>query len=388
VKLANHKHENILNSNKLKVAFLGGGVNSAVGRVHRTAVELDQRFELVAGCFSTNLASSREAAEEYKISSKRAYSTLDELLESEFDSIDALVIMTPQDQHREQVLRCLDVKLPVICEKALVSNLEEAAQIKEKIIDKGGFLAVTYNYTGYPMIRELRSMINNGLIGSIQQIQIEMPQEGFLRLSDNGEPLKPQEWRLREGIIPTISLDLGVHLHMMVSFLTGESPQEVVASSRTYGNFDGIVDSVSCMANYSNNISCSVWYSKSALGYRNGLKLRVFGDRGSAEWLQENPEVLMINDNSGGKTLVDRSCKNICIANKSRYTRFKVGHPGGFIEAFANYYFDVADSILDYKKNGVSNRRDYVYGIEESIEGLRFLDAIAKSSLQKRWIKV
>ena len=231
-------------------------------------------------------------------------------------------------------------------------------------------------------------MIQQGRFGKIQQIQIEMPQEGFARVGSDGLPVTPQQWRLRDAGIPTISLDLGVHLHMMIGFLTRERPEEVVATNKSYGNFKQVTDSISCLANYSNDLTCNIWYSKTALGYRNGLKLRIFGEKGTAEWVQENPESLQIADNSGGRFIVDRGSKEIKIANQSRYTRFKAGHPAGFIEAYANYYYDVADSLeyyLDKKDNSI---QDYVFGIDESIEGLRMLEAIARSSVNKRWEKV
>jgi len=375
-------------SRKLKIAFLGGAFDSAVGRAHRAAIEMDQRFELVAGCFSRKSEISQSTALRYGINPDRAYDSIDQLLTNEAGKVDAVVIMTPQDQHGQQVVTCLEAGLPVVCEKALVESAEEAVSIKSKLLSCRGFLAVTYNYTGYPILRELKHMIQQGRFGKIQQIQIEMPQEGFARVGFDGLPVTPQQWRLRDAGIPTISLDLGVHLHMMVGFLTGERPEEVVATSKSYGNFKQVTDSISCIANYSNDLTCNIWYSKTALGYRNGLKLRIFGEKGTAEWVQENPESLQIADNSGGRFIVDRGSKEIKIANQARYTRFKAGHPAGFIEAFANYYYDVADSLERYFDKKDNSTQDYVFGIDESIEGLRMLEAIARSSVNKQWEKV
>lgn len=368
----------------MNVAFLGGAFDSAVGRAHRAAIELDQRFELVSGCFSRSLESSQGSAIKYGISPERAYGSIDNLLSAELNNLDAIVILTPQDQHGAQVQTCLDAGIPVICEKALVGSVDEAITIQDKIQTNGGFLAVTYNYTGYPIIRELRYMIQQGRLGKIQQIQIEMPQEGFSRLSSDGLPLSPQAWRLTDLSIPTLSLDLGVHVHMMIAFLTGETPIELVATTNTYGNFKTIKDSVSCIANYSNELTCNVWYTKCALGNRNGLKLRVFGDLGSAEWLQERPEHLHMADKSGNRLTIDRSTNGIEIANQTRYTRFKAGHPAGFIEAFANYYYDVADALENHQLE-INRKNEYVFGIDQSIEGLRMLSAISDSSKNKRW---
>lgn len=373
---------------KLKIAFVGGAYESAVGRAHRIAVEMDQRFELVAGCFSRDLEKSRRSALKYGIDPSRAYSDLEGLVNSEGGNLDGIVVLTPQDQHDIQVRDCLDAGIPVICEKALVVSPPEAVAIRDKLIMKKGFLAVTYNYTGYPMVRELKHMVESGVLGKVQQLQMEMPQEGFARMSAEGVSIVPQEWRLRDGSVPTLSLDLGVHLHMMARFLTGESPQEVVAISASRGNFPQIVDNVQCLVRYSGGIDCGIWYSKTAFGYRNGLRVRIFGDKGAAEWVQENPEYLQYADNMGGKFSLDRTSKGVQVANQIRYQRFKAGHPAGYIEAFANYYVDVADALHQYRLSGGYDYGRYVLGIDESLEGLRMLAASARSSASHKWERV
>ncbi|ATB64085.1 Gfo/Idh/MocA family oxidoreductase [Pseudomonas mosselii] len=374
-----------LSSNKLKVGFLGGGFDSAVGRAHRAAIELDQRFELVCGSFSRSAQVSRESASHYRVDPDRAYDSLEVLLEREASGLDAVVIMTPQDQHAHQVLKCLDANLPVICEKSLVGSVEEAQEIATRLQGTQGFLAVIYNYTGYPILRELRAMISSGRLGKIRQLHIEMPQEGFARVTPDGSAVRPQAWRLRDGHIPTLSLDLGVHIHMMIRFLTGETPLELVATHNSYGNFSEVIDNVSCIANYTNGVTCNIWYGKSALGSRNGLKLRVLGELGSAEWVQEYPEYLNVADNQGNRMTVDRASSGISVANQVRYTRFKAGHPTGFVEAMANYYHDIADALEANRNGDKAYRSEYVFGVAESIEGLKMLSAISKSSSRHQW---
>jgi len=375
-------------SRRLKLAFLGGAYESAVGRVHRVAVEVDQRFELVAGCFSRNAESNRASAVRYGIAPERTHADLETLLAREKGRVDAIVILTPTDQHEPQVVRCLAAGLPVICEKALAISREEGGLIRDSLAAQGGFLAVTYNYTGYPMLRELRQMVAAGRFGRIQQIHVEMPQEGFERLGKDGKPVVPQTWRLHDGRVPTISLDLGVHLHMMVRFLTGARPVELVATSDTYGNFSQIVDNVSCIARYTDHLTASVWYSKTALGQRNGLRVRLFGERGSAEWLQEDAEHLYLADNRGTRVIFDRASVEAEVSSLPRYTRFKAGHPAGFIEAFANYYWDAADALLGYLDHRAPLANPYVFGVEEALEGLCMLEAMARSAASRQWEKV
>ena len=372
------------NDKKLQVAFVGGGRDSAVGRAHRSALGLDQNFELVAGCFSRDRTKCLETAAEYGVDASRTYDDLQGLLDEERDKVDAVVILTPQDQHYRHLELCLEAGVPVICEKALTATVREARKVKALLEAENGFLAVISNYTGYPMFRELKARIDKGELGSIQQIQIEMPQEGFLRLTDEGQPMVPQDWRLVDGEIPTISLDLGSHMHMLVAFLTGEKPRSVIGSSDTFGNFKDITDTVSCMVRYSGGLHVNYWYSKTALGCRNGLKIRVFGQNGSAEWFQAEPETLVCSNRHGGRMIYDRASYGVLAANGIEYSRFKVGHPAGFIEALANYYSDVA-KCLRARRNNEQPSSPYVFGIDEAMEGLFLLDAAERSAQSERW---
>ncbi|GAX87605.1 conserved hypothetical protein [Lebetimonas natsushimae] len=358
---------------KLKIAFLGGGINSAVGQVHRIAVEMDKKFELVAGCFSKNEKINLQTAKIYDIDIKRCYNSLEELIKYEKNNIDAISILTPIPNHKNEIIKCLDNNIKVICEKAIALSVEEASEIKKALKRNNGFLAVIYNYTGYPMLRELKHMIKNNKLGKINQIHIEMPQESFIKLNKN-----PQDWRLKDYILPTIYLDLASHIHNIIYFLIEEKPLEIIAINNNFGNFN-VIDNTIAIINYTGNVVSNIWFSKSAIGHRNGLKVRVYGEKGSATWYQMKPENLYFCDNTGNKFIIDRESPNAIISKKKRYNRFKAGHPIGFIEAFANYYCDIYDSILHNQLN------EYVFGIEEAIEGLKLLTAMNKSSKNKKW---
>ena len=369
---------------KIKLAFLGGGINSAVGRTHRIAIEMDRRYELVAGCFSRNDETNVDTAKEYEVDLNRCYKNLDELIKNEKNNIDAICILTPTPNHKEEVINCIKNGIKVICEKALAVSVKEAFEIKEALEKYKGFLVVTYNYTGYPMLRELKAMIKQNRLGKIEQVHIEMPQESFAKLDKNGNPQKPQDWRLKDNDLPTLSLDLGTHTHDITSFLTEEHPIELVAIQNSFGSFRNIVDNSIAIANYTNGIVSNIWFSKAALGHRNGLKVRIFGENGSAEWIQLDSENLYFNDNRGNKLIIDRASLDVNISTELRYNRFKAGHPAGFIEAFANYYSDIADLII----GKTDNKNRYVFGIEDALEGLKMLEAMTKSSKNKGWEKI
>jgi len=372
-----------LPDNPLKIGIIGGGINSAVGNTHRIALRMDSKWIPVAGCFSTQAEINRQTAIEWGINRLRAHPTWNEFLEKEQGKLDAVCLLTPTTMHSEMIIPALDFGYDIICEKAMTTSFKEAGKICDAVKKNSSFLAVTYNYTGYPMLRELRQMIHKGLLGSINHIQIEMPQEGYARFDQNGEIPKPQAWRLEDGEIPTISLDLGVHLHHMIHFLCGEKPVEVIADQSSFGFFKEVIDNIMCIARYTNNVRAQLWYSKSAIGHRNGLRVRVYGSKGSAEWFQMQPEDLLFCDIYGNRKIIDRA-SIVELTNELRYNRFKSGHPAGFIEAFANHYYDLANSLREFKNVGKQNS-PFVFTCELAKEGLSMLEAIAKSSENNCW---
>ena len=364
----------------LRLGFIGGALNSAVGYTHYNSSRLDGHFRVDCGCFSRRPEINDETAQTYGIPPERTHASWGALLESETRDLDAIVVLTPTPDHREMVVAALDAGYPVICEKALAVSSDECRDIGEAVARNRGFLAVTYNYSGYPMVRELRRMIAEGRLGRLQQIHVEIPQEGFLR-----QAAAPQAWRLKDHAVPTVSLDLGVHAHHLVHFLTGgKAPLEVIGDQATYGQFGDIVDNVYCLAHYEDDLRVQSWFGKTALGNRNGLRIRVYGSLASAEWFQMQPEDLLLNQADGRRSLIDRGADDAGLARQVRYNRFKSGHPSGFIEAFANLYTDIADQLRQHQ-SGAMARNDFVYGAQESEEGLRFLEAISRSARTRKW---
>lgn len=368
-----------------KLGFIGGGLDSAIGQAHQIASQLDNRWKLVAGCFSNVVDYNMETADKWLV--ERRYDTWQELLEQERGRIDAVVVLTPTPTHTEIICSALDAGYAVISEKALAANSKDAQLIADTVDRNNGFLAVTYNYSAYPMVRELKAQIEAGLLGTIKQIHVEMPQEGFIKLIEADKRPAPQDWRLEDDTVPTLSLDLGVHVHNLIGFLTNADPKSVVAMSSTHGHFDSVIDNTLCLARYSDNIDCRIWFSKAALGKTNGLRLEVYGDKGSAEWTQLDPELLINRDVYGVTKILERSNPGLLVTNQDRYNRFKAGHPAGFIEAFANYYVDIADQ-LDAFKQQRSTKNPYVFGAKHALEGLLMLEAINNSSQKKLWVSI
>ncbi|MFZ4801557.1 MAG: Gfo/Idh/MocA family protein [Chlorobium sp.] len=369
----------------LSLGFVGGAPNSAAGYAHFAAARMDGLWALRAGVFSKHSEINREAAEIYGVETERVYESLHELLEQEAGRLDAVVLLTPTPLHHEMVMDCLRTGMPVICEKALALTSAEAREIQDLCVERNGFLAVIYNYSGYPMVRELRRMIREGVLGEILHFQVEMPQEGFMRTDDKGNKPSPQSWRLTDGPVPTIHLDLAVHLHELIHYLTGLKPIKVVSDQASGGWFD-VVDNVTCLARYTKNVQGQFWFSKSALGHRNGLRLRLYGTKASAEWYQMNPEEVLISYSDGRRQVIDRA-SNMPVASAARYTRFKAGHPAGFIEALANLYTDIHSTLKQYKETGIQESQE-VFGASLACDGLQFLEAMVESHCKEGWVSV
>ena len=370
----------------LKLAFIGGSIDSAIGYTHYIASQIDHLFIVSAGCFSRKENINKKTALTWGVKEEHLYATWELLLENEIQNIDAVAILTPTSNHYQMIMKALDMGYPVISEKALASTYQEGLEISKKIEENKAFFAVTHNYTGYPMLRELQNMIQNDKLGNITNINIEMPQESFARITNGNKPT-PQSWRLKDGKIPGISLDLGTHLQHIVYFLTNKNPIEIVADIASFGFFPKAIDNVSCLARYSNGMKSQMWFSKSALGHRNGLRVRIYGTKGSAEWYQMQPEELIYNTIDGDKVILDRASSNINIANQPRYNRFKAGHPAGFIEAFGNLYFDIAKQLRQYKIDK-NHRIDWSYDAEQATKGLEVFEAISISSNDGKWVKL
>ena len=372
---------------QLRLGFIGGGTNSAVGTTHRIASQMDHRWRIAAGCFSRHEAINAETGALCGIEKERIYESWEQLLDSERDSLDAVAVLTPTPSHKEIVIAALRKSIPVICEKALAVSSADVCHIRKVLDEHNGFLTVIYNYTGYPMLRELRQMIRGKAMGSVTQIHAEMPQEGYIRVNREGKTNVPQDWRLQDHGVSTLALDLGVHLHNIVGFLTGATPVEAMAASGSYGAFRQVEDNTIGMVRYSSGMMCNMWYSKCALGHRNGLRIRVYGEKGAAEWYQADPERLNWWDERGSLSVYDRSSAEATVSSSPRYNRFKIGHPSGFIEAFSNYYYDIADCLEWYKRRG-EFQSQWLLDLDHTDEGLQLMEALSESASSGCWTSV
>ena len=339
---------------KIDISILGGGINSAIGRAHLSALQMDGLFRIRRGCFSRNQTTNVLSLQQYNLEEFELVDSEAELLSK--NSTDVVLLLTPTPQHYDQVKFSFNSFTHIISEKSLTTNYEESKDLKKVNAMKKRNVFTTLNYSGYPMVREIAQRIKENEIGKIYFIEIQMPQETFAR------NYNIQDWRKKDYEIPCISLDLGVHVFHLLKFL---SKEEFFFSSGFYrklNNNYNVIDNASCeLISASRSIDAHLSFSKIHLGERNGLRFKVIGTLGSFSWTQEIPDFFLKCSPLGEKTIIDRGSK-LVHAGQNRYQRFKAGHPTGFVESLANLYFDLHNSISE------SSNNSFTSGLDESIE--------------------
>jgi predicted dehydrogenase len=367
------------------LGILGGALHSIAGYPHFIASQMDARFKVVSGVFSTNPKLNKATAEYWKI--ERFYNSIDEFIEKEKGKLDAVSVLLPTPLHYEVVKKLLYNGFAVICEKPLFATLEEIEKLPKDVNLENKFLVVTYNYIAYPLLGILRERILQGDFGEILNIHLEMPQESFLR-PPKGVKDYPPKWRKKDGPIPGILLDLMSHLFSLMKFLTEKSIKKVYSQCKSFNSF-GVVDEVKVIAEFTDKTVGFFWVSKSALGNRNGLKVSIYGTKASALWVQEDPEKVYVSYADGKKCIWDRSNVEFPLSKRKLYNRMTPGHPAGFIEAFANLYWDIAEALKifkmgeDYKKIS-----PLIWTYEREKENFTFLSSVVKSAKENREVLV
>ena len=366
---------------KIKLGMVGGGKGSFIGEVHRMAARLDDRYELLAGALSSDANTAKESALSLNLDKKRSYSSFDTMAEVEAsleDGIEAVAIVTPNHLHAQVAEAFLNNGIHVICDKPLTSSLADAEGLASIVKDTGLVFAVTYNYSGYPMVRQAREMIQNGDLGELRVIQIEYAQ-GWLATDIEKTGHKQALWRTnpaKAGIGGAIG-DIGTHAFHLSEFVTGLQVKDLLADLDSMVSGRELDDNANILMKYTNDVKGMLWVSQIATGKENGLRIRVFGTKAGIEWSQENPNFLKYSRLGESLRILSRGGPSIgSLAGDA--TRIPSGHPEGFIEGFANIYSDTADLIIAHRSNSKTN--SLVPTISDGIRGMQFIETAVKSS--------
>jgi len=359
-----------------KLGILGGALHSIAGYPHFVASQMDNRFKVVSGVFSTNSKENLKTASYWGI--KKVYNSIEEFIENEKGKVDAVSVLLPTPLHYKVIKQLLKNNFAVICEKPLFSTLEEIEKLPREVNLKKKFLVVTYNYIAYPLLDILRNKILNGEFGEIVNIHLEMPQESFFR-PPQGVKEYPPKWRKKDGPLPGILLDLMSHLFSLMKFLTEKKVKKVYSLWKSFSSF-GVIDEVKTIAEFTDGAVGFFWVSKTALGNRNGLKVAIYGTKASAIWIQEQPEKIHVNYVDGKKCIWDRGNIKFPPQKGKLYNRMTPGHPSGFIEAFANLYWEIAEALKNFKAGkDYANISPLIWTYNKEKENFEFLNMIKKS---------
>ncbi len=375
-----------LSVGRLRIGMVGGGPGAFIGGVHRICLAMDGQFQLVAGAFSSDAAKSREKAQELGIDPKRAYATYQEMIEGEAklpqdQRIHAVSIVTPNHVHHGPAKLALEKGFHVICDKPLTITVEEAEEL-EKLVQKTGLkFAVTHNYTGYPMVREARNLVQGGALGQIRKVYVEYLQ-GWLsdKLEASGQ--KQAAWRTdpkRSGGCGAMG-DIGTHAENLVEHVTGSGIDSLYCVLKTWVEGRPLDDDGMVLFKLKNGATGTLAASQVCVGKENSLMLRVFGTKGGLHWEQEHPNDLVVTWKDRAPEL--RRTGNGWIGDEGKaLTRIPPGHPEGYLEAFANTYKSFALAI-----RGAKDIPSAHPGVTDGLRGMKFLRACLKSSKEGTWV--
>lgn len=336
---------------RLKLAVVGGGPGSFIGAMHRQAARLDDRYEIVTGVLSSDPARSKQACLELGIPPERAYNNVPEMLAAEAareDGADVVAIMTPNDSHFNYSMAALALGFDVICDKPMTNTLEEAEALHKKVQETGLVFCLTHNYTGYPMVRQAKAMVQAGELGTIRLVQVEYVQGGKADEDVAVPSVLPWKYDPVRGGPSLVMGDIGTHAHNLTRFITGLELAEVCAEIGNIVPGRLVHDFAGALMRFENGARGSFWVTQAAAGVENCLRIRVSGTQGSVEWMQEFPQALTFKPLHGpSQNRTPNGPGTLPLSARS--SRIVAGHPEGFHEGFANIYSDAAEAIAARK---------------------------------------
>ena len=374
---------------RIRLGMVGGGRGAFIGAVHRIASRIDDKYELVAGALSSNPENAKASAEDLLIAPDRAYSSYEDMFKAEAardDGIEAVAIVTPNHMHFPVAKAALEAGINVICDKPVTRTLEEALELEKIAKNSDAFFALTHNYSGYPLVRYAREMVERGDIGNIRLVQVEYPQEWMTEPQPDDN--KQASWRTdpaRSGAAGCLG-DIGTHAFQLARFISGQKVSSVCADLTAFVPGRPVDDNVHVMMRFENGAKGMLWTSQVAPGCENGLRIRIFGDKAGLTWAQENPNELWLTPLAAPAQRITRRDDYLDSDIAVRGIRIPFGHPEGYLEAFATIYTDVAE-VLQAKREGKTvDIESWIPGIDTGVEGLKFITAVlASSEADSRW---
>jgi len=378
---------------KLRYGMVGGGPGAFIGDVHRKAIAMDGKAEMVSGCFSQRYDNTLATGESLGLPKDRLYRTFEEMIRAEAkrkDRPDFIAIVTTNNAHYPAAKLALENGFPVVCEKPLATTSKDATALARLSKDKGLMFCVTYAYSGYPMVKNIRDLIARGEIGEIRFVNGEYPQEWLAtKLEETGQ--KQAAWRTDPKLagISNCVGDIGSHIEFMTAYMTGLQIESLCARLDHFGPNRPLDDNATVMVNYKGGAKGVYWSSQIAIGHDNALCLRIYGAKGAVEWFQEFP-------NNARVSFLDRPTGTISRGRDpmspraQSLSRIPSGHPEGYFEAFANIYSTYITALAKKLRGEPLSADDLDFpGVDEGVRGVRYIEKCVESSAKAAaWVKM
>ena len=366
---------------RIRLGMVGGGKGAFIGYVHRVASRIDGDYELVAGALSSRPEIARESGRNIGLAEDRIYTSYEEMARAEAarpDGIEAVSIVTPNHMHYGPAKAFLEAGIHVICDKPITSTLEDARKLAAIRPKNGAKFLLTHNYTGFPLVRQAKDLVESGALGNIRVVQVEYPQDWLTEAVEQSGNAPGAEWRTdpaRSGAGGAIG-DIGTHAYNLARFVTGLRTAAVSADLTSFVAGRKLDDNVNVMLRFEGGARGMLWASQVAVGSENGLQLRVYGEKAGIEWRQDNPNYMWYTEFGKPKQLLTRGGSITGSPASTMNVRIPSGHPEGYLEAFATLYSQFAAVI---RGEGEVYER-LLPSLADGVEGMEFIMASVKSS--------
>ena len=377
---------------RLRYGMIGGGQGAFIGDVHRKAIAMDGKAEIVCGAFSQSHDNTLATGESLGLPKERLYRTFDEMIRAEAKRDDRphfISVVTPNSTHYPAARRALEYGFPVVCEKPLATSSNDAIDLACMVREAGLLFCITYAYSGYPIVKHLRDMIHAGELGEVRFVNGEYPQEWLMtKLEDTGQ--KQAAWRTDPKLagISNCVGDIGSHIEFMAAYMTGLEIETLCARLDRFGAGRPLDDNATIMINYKGGAKGVYWSSQIAAGHDNALRLRIYGTKGAVEWFQETPNTARVSSLDRPTGTISRGRDPMSPWAQS-LSRLPSGHPEGYFEGFANIYstFITALGKKLHDEPLAGDDLDFP-NVDDGVRGVRFIEKCVESSAKGSiWVK-
>ena len=375
---------------KLRMALVGGGPGAFIGPVHRIAAELDGQIELVAGAFSQSADRSREAGVKFGIDPERAYAGYREMIDAESkraDGIDFIVIATPNHLHLPVALAALEAGIPVMSDKPATATYDEVLELEAAVVKSGLPYGLTHTYAGYAMVREARAICAAGKLGAIRKVAVEYFQ-GWLSRNIETSGHKQAEWRSdpkRSGPGGSIG-DIGTHAFHLLEYISGLQVTAINATLRSVVPGRKLDDDCNAFVRMNNGAAGTLACSQVAAGELNEMRMRIYGENGSIDWRQMDPNRLIVKWLDGPEE-IHHAAAGYLSKDALAVARVPSGHPEGYLEAFAVLYREFAGALRAWKQGDKNPLPATLPGIQAGLRGMRFIERVIESNRTESWVE-